>query len=87
MPLVIAEILANGSVNGHSAPLICGTPLTVVEGEKLRLIIYLGHVINYFVKLFSLISTNLVCSPCTLANGLVLYLTPFYDLLDFERKR
>ena len=55
MALAIGEILASGSVNGHSAPPICGTPLTVVEGEKLRLIIYLRHVINYFVKLFSLI--------------------------------
>ena len=63
--LAIAELLANGFVVWHSAPPIYDTPLTVVEGDKLRLVIDLRHVIIYFVKLFSLISTNLIGNPYT----------------------
>ena len=56
----------------HSAPPIYDTPLTLVEGEKLRLVIDLRHVINYFVKLFPLISTNFIGNSSTWVNAVVL---------------
>ena len=66
--LAIAELLANNYIVGHKTPPIYDTPLTVVEGEKLRLVINLRHVINYFVKIFSLVSTNLIGKPCNLGE-------------------
>ena len=65
MALAIAKLLANGYVVGHRAPPIGDFRLTIVEAEKMRLVIDLRYVINYFVKLFSLISTNLIGNPCT----------------------
>ena len=40
--LAIAELLADGFFVWHSAPPIYDTPLTVVEGEKLRWVIYVA---------------------------------------------
>ena len=65
MALAIAKLLANGYVVGYRAPPIGDSRLTIVEAEKMRLVIDLRYVINYFVKLFSLISTNLIGNPCT----------------------
>ena len=65
MALATAKLLANGYVVGHRAPPIADSRLTIVEAEKMRLVIDLRYVINYFVKLFSLISTNLIGNPCT----------------------
>ena len=65
MALAIAKLLANGYVVGHRAPPIGDSPLTIVEAEKMRLVIDLRYVINYFVKLFSLINTNLIGNPFT----------------------
>ena len=66
MALAIAKLLANGYVVGHRAPPIGDSRLTIVEAaENMRLVIDLRNVINYFVKLFSLISTNLIGNPCT----------------------
>ena len=57
--LAVAELLAKGYNVGHKTPPIYDTPLTVVEGERLRLVIDLRYVIKYFVKLFSLISIQM----------------------------
>ena len=65
MALAIAKLLANGYVVGHRAPPIRDSWLTIVEAGNMRLVIDLRNVINYFVKLFSLISTNLIGNPCT----------------------
>ena len=65
MALAIAKLLANGYVVGHRAPPIGDSRLTIVEAEKMRLVIDLRYVINYFVKLFPLISTNPIGNPCT----------------------
>ena len=65
MALAIAKLLANGYVVGHRAPPIRDSRLTIVEAENMCLVIDVRNVINYFVKLFSLISTNLIGNPCT----------------------
>ena len=70
--LAIAELLADGFFVWHSVPPIYDTPLTLVEGEKLRLVIYLRHVINYFVKRFLSISTNFIANSSTWVNAMVL---------------
>ena len=87
--LAVAELLGNGYIFGQKAPPIYDTPLTVVEGEKLRLVIDLRHVINYFVKLFSIIITNLIGKPCSLCEwrGFVNRLTLFLWLSVSDLKK
>ena len=48
MALAIVKLLANGYVVGHRAPPIGDSRLTIVEAEKMRLVIDLRYVINYF---------------------------------------
>ena len=47
MALAIPKLLANGYVVGHRAPPIGDSRLTIVEAEKMRLVIDLRYVINY----------------------------------------
>ena len=46
----ISELLTNGCIVEHDVPQFCVNPLTVAEGKKLRLVIYLRHVNNCLVK-------------------------------------
>ena len=46
----IFELLANGRVVERSDPPLCLSPLTVAEGNKLRLVIDLRHVNNFLVN-------------------------------------
>ena len=46
----ITELLSNSCIVEHVVPPFCVNPLTVAEGEKLRLVIDLRHVNNCLVK-------------------------------------
>ena len=46
----ISVLLDNGCITEHSEPPFCVNPLTVVEGEKLRLVIDLRYVNCHLVR-------------------------------------